>query len=315
MRYGLLALAFIAALAAGASGRDAPQEPAARFTAAVGTEYVQIPVVVTDRKGRFVDDLGRSDFHLWIDAKAAPIESFERDIRGPVSFAILLDVSGSMRIADKLERAKDAIRRLVERRRPGDDFALFTFSDDEVRVVEAFSPDPAPMLRQLLFLKPEGRTGLYDAVIQTANELLTGHNSKRAILLFTDGVDNASQLTEQDLDQVMQNEGVPVYAIGMKNAAFDVLSEEQRRELSVATLEKVAQASGGRMFLVSGGDDLRPISDAVETELRRQYVLGFEPSGEGDVKYHPIFVTVTGGGTRVVRARRGYRGTAPKVGK
>ena len=66
------------------------------------------------------------------------------------------------------------------------------------------------------------------------------------------------------------------------------------------------------MFLVSGDEDLRPIAVAIDGELRRQYVLGFQPSGEGDVKYWPIVVTVKGGGTRVVRARRGYRGTAPK---
>jgi Ca-activated chloride channel family protein len=292
---------------------QAPDDPAGHFTASVSTEYVQIPVVVRDRKGRFVDNLSKKDFHIWVEGRPVAVESFVRDLRAPVSFAVLLDVSGSMRIADKLEQAKEAIRKLVELRHPGDDFALFTFSEDEVRVVQNFSRDPAPMLRQLLFLEPRGKTALFDAVIQTANELLAGRNTKKAILLFTDGVDNASDFTQEDLERVMQNEGVPVYAIGMKNAAFDVLSQEQRKELSVAALDLVASSSGGKMFLVSGGEDLRPIAQAIEIELRRQYVLGFEPAGEGDVKYRPIVVTVTGGGNRVVRARRGYRGSPPRT--
>jgi hypothetical protein len=77
-------------------------------------------------------------------------------------------------------------------------------------------------------------------------------------------------------------------------------------------LDLLAQASGGRMFLVSGGEDLRPLAQTIDGELRRQYVLGFEPSGEGEVKYRPIVVTTTGGGTQVIRGRRGYRGSAPK---
>jgi Ca-activated chloride channel family protein len=304
--------AFAVAVVLGLPISAGQDQPAGHFTATAGAEYVQIPIVVRDRKGRFVVDLGREDFHVWVDGGPVAIESFERNERAPVSFAILLDVSGSMRIADKLERSKEAIRSLVSNRQPGDDFALFTFSEEEVRVVASFSPDPGPMLRQLFFLKPEGKTALYDAVVQTSNELLAGRNTKKAILLFTDGVDNASQMTSRDVEKVMQNESVPVYAIGMKNSSYNVLSEQQRKELSLSGLDLLAVSSGGRMFLVGGGEDLRPVANAIDRELRRQYIVGFEPSGEGEIRYRPIVVTVTGGGTRIVQARRGYRGSAPK---
>jgi VWFA-related protein len=294
-------------------GAQAPEPPVGHFTATAGSEYVSVSVVVRDRKGQFVEDLKRKDFHVWVDGNPVSVEAFEKDRDAPVSFAILLDVSGSMRIADKLERAKDAIRRLVNLRKAGDDFALFTFSEEQVRIVEGFSSDPASMLRQLFFVKPEGKTALYDAVVETSNELLSGKNTKRAILLFTDGVDNASQLTRQDVERVMQNESVPVFAIGMRSSSFKVAEEEKQNELSVSGLELLSQASGGQMFLVSGEQDLRPIALAIDGELRREYVLGFEPSGEGEVRYRPLVVTVTGGGNRLVRARRGYRGTAPKA--
>jgi VWFA-related protein len=291
---------------------SAQEQPMGHFTATAGTEYVSLPVVVRDRKGRFIDDVPQGDFHVWVDGQQVAIDSFEQNDSAPVSFAILVDVSGSMRVADKLDRAKEAIQSLVAKRRKGDDFALFSFSEAEVRVVSEFNTDPAGLLRQLFFLKPEGKTALYDAVSQTTNELLSGRNTKKAILLFTDGVDNASQLNTKDIERLVQNESVPIYAIGMKNASFSVLSEQERKELSLSALELLAQASGGQMFLVSGDEDLRPVADATDGELRRQYVLGFQPSGEGDTKYWPIVVTVKGGGTRIVRARRGYRGTAPK---
>src|SRR4029077_8957511 len=105
--------------------------------------------------------------------------------------------------------------------------------------------------------------------------LLSGANVKRAILLFSDGVDNASEMTTDDVQRVVQNQSVPVYAIGMKNASYSQLNEQERKELSLSTLDLLAEASGGRMFLVSGGEDLRPLAEAIDGELRRQYVLGF----------------------------------------
>jgi len=290
----------------------AQDQPMGHYTATAGTEYVSLPVIVRDRKGRFVDGIPKDDFHVWVDGRPVALDSFEENNSAPVSFAILLDVSGSMRIADKLDRAREMIQRLVGLRQKGDDFALFSFSEAEVRVVSEFSSDPSKLLRQLFFLKPEGKTALFDAVSQTTNELLAGRNPKKAILLFTDGVDNASQLNTKDIERLVQNESVPIYAIGMKNAAYTALSEQERKELSLSALDLLAQASGGQMFLAADDEDLRPIANAIDGELRRQYVLGFQPSGEGETRYWPIVVTVKGGGTRTIRARRGYRGTAPR---
>src|SRR5574340_558832 len=121
-----------------AAPSHAQNHPVATFSTSVGSEFVQIPVVVRDRKGQFVDDLKQKDFHVWVEGKPVAIRSFERNERGPVSFAILVDVSGSMSVGGKLDHAKEAIRRLIELRKPGDDFALYAFSDDEVRVVTNF---------------------------------------------------------------------------------------------------------------------------------------------------------------------------------
>jgi len=111
--------------------------------------------------------------------------------------------------------------------------------------------------------------------------------------------------------ELLQRVSVPVYPIGMKNASFDILTDQERKELSVDTLQMLAGSSGGKLHLVAGDGDLRPLAAQISGEVREQYLLGFAPSGKGDVKYRIVFVSVAKPGSWVVRTRRGYRGTAP----
>jgi len=287
-----------------------PDEPPS-YSESAGAEYVMLPVLVTDKKGKFVDDLKKEDFVLRVGEHQVPFDTFERDLSAPVSFAFLVDTSGSMGIGGKLAAARAAIRTIVGDRRPGDDFALFAFSEGEVRLVSDFSADPGPLLDAAADLEASGQTALFDAVAATPDKMMKGRNNKRAILLFTDGVDNASHITATEMAEILQRVSVPVYPIGMKNAAFDQLKEEERRELSIDTLQLLAGSSGGRMHLVASGEDLRPLATRISEEVRQQYLLGFAPSGRGDVKYRIVFVSVARPGSWVVRTRRGYRGTAP----
>ncbi len=305
MRRTLLSLLLLAT-ATPALSQEVPT-----FTESAGTEYVMLPVLVFDRKGRFVEGLEKKDFRVRVNETPVELDTFERDDSAPVSFAFLVDVSGSMEIAGKLENAKNAIRQIVRSKRPGDDFALFAFAEDEVRLVSDFASDPKPLLTALSDLAPSGQTALFDAVAATPSKMLHGKNSKRAILLFTDGVDNASQRTSLEMAEILQQVSTPVYAIGMKNAVYDLLTEEQRRELLIDNLRLLAGSSGGKMFLVGGEEDLRSIAEKIHTEVRKQYLLGFSPSGKGDVKYRIVIVSVVKPGRWTVRARRGYRGTAP----
>jgi Ca-activated chloride channel homolog len=306
----LLAALFLAPALAGAQAQKPPEEPAT-FTESAGAEYVMLPVLVTDKSGKFAGGLRKEDFLLRVGDTPVAVDTFDRDESAPVSFAFLVDTSGSMGVASKLENAKNAIRAIVKTRKPGDDFALFAFSEGEVRMVEDFSGDPAKLLRSMWDLEASGQTALFDAVAATPERMMKGRNNKRAILLFTDGVDNASSLTAEKMAELLQRVSVPVYPIGMKNAAFDALTERQRQDLSVDTLQLLAGASGGRLHLVAGDEDLRPLATQISSEVRQQYLLGFAPSGRGDIKYRIVFVSVAKPGSWVVRTRRGYRGTAP----
>jgi VWFA-related protein len=311
VRAGLL-LFLVAAAAAAQSPPVAPTPAdAPTYTESVGAEYVLLPVVVLDKKGRFVDGLQKQDFRVRVDTTAVLLDTFERNDGAPVSMAFLVDTSGSMEIAGKMENTKRAIRSIVEARQPGDDFALFAFSEGEVRMVAEFSSDPQKILAALRELSAGGQTALFDAVAATP-KLLKGKNAKRAILLFTDGVDNASKLTPGEMAEILQQVSTPVYAIGMKNVMYDLLDQKQREELFVENLRMLAASSGGKMFLV-GEEDLRPLAAKLNSEVRKQYILGFSPSGRGELKYRVVFVSVARKGNWVVRTRRGYRGTAPST--
>jgi Ca-activated chloride channel family protein len=307
----LLLPALLLAASAPIPAQAPPSEPEApTFSESAGAEYVMLPVLVTDKKGNFVEGLGKDDFVIKVGDSTVPCDTFERDQSAPVSFAFLLDTSGSMGISNKLENAKNAIRSILRNRLPGDDFALFTFSEGRVRLVTDSSADPTRLVRALWDLEASGQTALFDAVAATP-EMMKGSNNKRAILLFTDGVDNASELSATRMAELLQRVSVPVYPVGMKSAAFEAMSEAERRDLSVETLQLLAGSSGGKMHLVGGAEDLRPLAARISQEVRQQYLLGFAPSGRGDVKYRIVFVSVAKPGSWVVRTRRGYRGTAP----
>lgn len=286
-----------------------PEEPAT-FSESAGAEYVMLPVLVTNKDGKFVDGLAKEDFVLRVEDSRVDFDTFERDQSAPVSFAFLVDTSGSMGLGGKLENAKNAIRSILRNKMAGDDFALFAFSEGEVRLVTDSSPDPSALVRALWGLEASGQTALFDAVAATP-AMMKGRNNKRAILLFTDGVDNASRLEPVEMAEILQRVSVPVYPIGMKNASFDPLKGKERRDLSIDNLQLLAGSSGGRMHLVGGDDDLRPLASKISSEVREQYLLGFAPSGKGDVKYRIVFVSVAKPGSWIVRTRRGYRGTAP----
>lgn len=312
-RIGLLAAALLFAAAGRAQEKpgEKTQAQLPSFSESAGSEYVLVPVVVLDKKGRFVEGLEKKNFQLRVQGVPVQLDTFENDDSAPVSFAFLIDTSGSMKLASKLEYAKAAVRKIVGQRKGGDDFALFAFAEDEVRLVADFSRDPSRLLSAMEELEAGGKTALFDAVAAVPSKMMAGKNGKRAIILFTDGVDNASKLKPAEMAEILQQVSIPVYAVGMKNASFDRLTDEERSQLSVDTLRMLAASSGGKMFLPAGDEDLGPTAEKIGAEVRKQYLLGFTPSGQGELKYRILVVSVLKTGTWEVRTRRGYRGSAP----
>ena len=279
--------------------------------------YVLVPVVVADAKGRSVRGLKAEDFVLFSEGRRIAFDLFEESREAPVSFTILLDGSGSMGLSGKLEGAKEALRALSQQRRPGDDFSLHLFASGEVRELIPFTTEPGVLLDAIDRVQPFGKTAFFDALVRMPDKSLLGKNGSRAIVLLTDGIDNASTLTRAELKEILEGIDVPVYPLGLRNAAVIRAGKglgpaAGEALINLEILEEIASASGGRLSIADESKELREAISLIEKDLRSQYLLGFAPTGKGTVRFRPLAVTLASP-VRVVRMRAGYKGSAPPL--
>jgi Ca-activated chloride channel family protein len=268
---------------------------------------------VIDTKGRTVAGIREKDVTLKVDGRPVALDLFTASDDAPVSFTILLDGSGSMALAGKLEGARAALGALIEQKHAGDDFSLHVFSEGAVREVVPFTEDAARLRRAASEVKPFGKTAFFDALAKMPDRTLQGRNGSRAIILLTDGIDNASALSEDGLAKLLEGVDVPVYPIGLRSPGPPITpgpGDTLEHILNLEILGRIARVTGGRLAIV---DDPAKLSDAVraiERDLRFQYLLGFTPTGKGPVRYRQFFLELSGP-PKPFRMRAGYRGTEP----
>jgi Ca-activated chloride channel family protein len=237
-------------------------------------------------------------------------------MNAPVSWTILLDGSGSMALAGKMDAAKAAINALTARRRKDDDFALYVFdSEGHAHALVPFTENPAAITRALDTIKPWGKTAFFDALAEMPAHSELGRNPTRAIILLSDGIDNASKLSRTDIEKRLEGVAIPIYAFGLREPAevklnrTTTVSEEMS---NIDVLAELAAATGGRLMVGNRPETIASAMDAIEKTLRAQYLIGFSPTGKGAVKYRRISLKIAGR-VRSVRVRAGYRGTEPPV--
>src|SRR5258707_104268 len=240
-------LVIFAALILAAASAAYPQEDT-HLNESVSVGYVMVPFTVLSSKGNPITDLRESEVSLEVDGAPVRGDVFEKSENAPISFTILLDGSGSMALAGKLEAARAAVEALTVRRQAGDDFALYVFSDSEAREVVPFTHDPIQILRAMGAVKPFGKTAFFDALATMPEPSRLGANPTRAIILLSDGIDNASKLTRNDLEQMLQGVAIPIYPLGLREASDQVgASRDERNDLGL--LDDVASLTGGRLFV------------------------------------------------------------------
>jgi Ca-activated chloride channel family protein len=272
----------------------------------VAVRLVLLPASVEDRKGRFVPGLTAKDFRLLDERIPQEIKYFSVESDEPVAIAFLLDVSGSMRQKGKLEAAKEAVRHFVDQLRPQDRFALICFADEQVSWVTEFTADRERFLERLLVQEGYGQTALNDAVAAAPKLVDESNVGRRAIVLITDGVDNASRLTSEQAVEIARRVEVPIYTVGFTSRPWEDEKKGADLGLNMAVLRMFAEQTGGEVFLVRDPDDMKESVARISTEMRYQYLIGYHPGLQSwDGKFRSVEL-IAGTGKYAVRTRKGY---------
>jgi Ca-activated chloride channel family protein len=257
----------------------------------VDVDLVMVNVTVTDNNNRFVTDLKPEDFQVFEDKVEQKIQYFSNEV-APVSIGIIFDVSHSME--KKLDFAREAAGKFLETGTPDDEYFLVEFSN-RAKVAEGFTSDIKRLRDRLAFKPADGSTALYDAIYLGLAELKQGQNPKKALLLITDGEDNHSRYSRGDIREVIREADAQIFVI----------------DLGRALLGELAEMTGGHSYHASV-KDLEETCEKIATELKSQYVIGYESTNTGkDGKFRKVRLRVTppAGMKKVnVRSRDGYYG-------
>jgi VWFA-related protein len=268
---------------------------------------VNLLFTVSDKKGRFVTDLGKDDFELFETKKKQNILEFAAESDLPLRLGILIDTSNSIRDRFRFqqEAAVDFINSVI---RPDADRAMVMSFDTGTTIVSDLTGDKEKLAKSIRSLRPGGGTSLYDAIFYTCRDKLMQdaprHKFRRAIVLLSDGEDNQSKYTREQALEMAQKADVVIYSISTNITRTQTDGDKILRYLSAET--------GGLTFFPFKAEELAQSFTNIANELRHQYSILFRPEPlKTDGLFHPIDVKVKNRKDLVVRARNGYY--APKL--
>jgi len=267
--------------------QDSPQNSG--LTLRVQTTLVQIPVAVTDSFNRFVLGLQKNDFHLLEDGVEQDIARFSGE-DAPISVGLVFDESGS--IGGKLRTSQAAVAQFMKTMGNDDEAFLVEFSDS-AKLSVGFTSYPEKIQNALRAAQPAGLTAMLDAINLGLREMKEARNSRKAIVVISDGGDNHSQYTSAQIEALVRAADVQVYAMGVFEPTFSPgLSPEEVS--GPRLLSEIATQTGGRAFAAALTGDLPSVAARIAVELRNQYVLGYYPKNQThDGKYRTVEVKVS----------------------
>jgi VWFA-related protein len=295
----------------------------------LNTTLVQVPVIVREGGGRYLTDLRKEEFTIYENGVKQEVEFFGT-VEAPFNVALLLDSSGST--LEQLEQIKAAAFAFVNTLRPQDRVMIVEFNDS-VRIACELTGDREQMRRAIATIAPGEYTQVYEAIYTAVWEKLAEVEGRKAVILFSDGIDTASSeiKLEDTLDAVIESEDTIIYPIRYSTRA-DVERRLERKFAALRStnpqkaasdhdsamreldrsyrradeyLTELAQTSGGVVERADSITDLDAAFGRIAEELRRQYLLGYYPDKRSE-KTRRINVRVSRYGA-VVRARPGYK--------
>ena len=274
----------------------------------IDVEVVNLAVSVADSRRKHVTGLERADFTILEDGVPQELTVFDQqDV--PLSVAILIDSSLSMQ--PRMPVVQGAALRLVRALRPQDKARVVRFNQRH-EIVQEFTSDHAVLETAVRSIRPEGATGLYNALYVSLRDLASsrgaGEVRKRALVLLSDGADTTSLLSDDQVLDAARRAGVTVYAVGLGVAAGSVAGDTTRARYF---LNALASQSGGEAFFPRELAELDGVYDRIARELSMQYSLGYVSSNaQRDGKWRRVVVHSARGA--VVRHRAGYYAGKPQ---
>jgi Ca-activated chloride channel family protein len=295
----LFSSAFVFCSAALASERDVAIVPRAKPKPAVDAASIRpadlrvdvplvlIPVNVTTPLGSSVTGLAKENFRLFEDGVEQTITHFANE-DAPVSIGLLLDTSGSMR--NKMKKSLEAAGELFKTASLDDEFFLIEFNE-RPRLTAPFTRDSNDLYKRLVRARPVGRTSLLDALHLAMAQMKNASNSRKAIVLLSDGGDNHSRHTESEIKKAVHEADVQIYALGIFDSE-DYTKRTIEERNGPYLLDDLARETGGKHLPVGRLNDLPAICARIGAELHSQYLLGYSPANSTcDGKYRKVLVT------------------------
>ncbi len=234
----------------------------------VKTDLVVLPVSVTDTSGNVVLGLGEQDFRIYEDGRLQKITFFKHGDT-PVTVGLVVDHSRSM--GSKLPEVAAAVSSFAQSSNPQDEMFVIDFNDDvsvELLGGKPFTNDPDELAKAVSSVRARGRTALYDAVAEGLLHLQLGHSVRKALIIVSDGGDNASQEKFSHLLALAQQSQVLIYSIALIG---------DTDEVNPAALRRLSRATGGITYFPDATNSVASISAQIARDLREQYTLGFAP--------------------------------------
>ena len=273
----------------------------------VKTDLVTLTLTVTDLYGRYVSGLTKSAFSVSDNNQEQEITFFS-DSDAPVSVGILFDVSGSMS-GEKINKARTALKRFIGSSHPSDEYFLIAFNNRAQLLMDRTRNGDA-VLEKLTLVSPRQNTALYDAVYLGIERVTRGSHQKRALLIISDGQDNASRYNFGEVRRLMKESDVVTYAVGIIDAGDAGSSIGMQGQ---AFLDELTSVTGGKSFYPASDIEMDEIFERIALELRHQYSIGYTPTNfSPDGKWRKVKTKVKpprGLPRLTVRGREGYYAT------
>jgi VWFA-related protein len=269
--------------------KDKSPQQGTKPTFRADTNLVVIPVAVTDTLNRFVLGLQKADFHLFEDGVEQNVAHFSGD-DAPLSIGLVFDESGSMDY--KFRTARDAAAHFLKTLN-GDDEAFLVEFGDNAKLSVGFTTHTEEIQSALKKAQPVGLTAMLDAIDTGLQEMRKAKNPRKAIVIVSDGGDNHSKYTAAEIEALVREADVQVYAMGVFEPVLSLgLTPE---EISgPRLLSEIATQTGGRAFSAALTSDLPSVAARIAVELRNQYVLAYYPKNQArDGKYRKVEVKLS----------------------